>query len=109
MEYLSDQLLASLGLSTATLDLEIPTEAGESSDEVGKKESIYLTQKVQNMICVDGNSFTGMTDAITGAFVYGKLVDKVSGDVYEGPFRRGLRHGPGSVLTMSNGEKFIGR
>ena len=67
-----------------------------------------LTQRVVKR-CPNGDTFSGLCDAITGEPVEGRLVDAKTGEVYEGPFVRGRRHGEGGHSTRpADNAKFFG-
>jgi hypothetical protein len=44
------------------------------------------------------DSFTGLIDGITGELVSGIREYILTGEIYEGPFRHGLRHGNGAIV-----------
>ena len=57
-----------------------------------------LTRRVVKK-CPNGDLFSGLCDAVTGEPVEGRLTDAKTGEVYEGPFVRGRRHGEGALST----------
>ena len=57
----------------------------------------------------NGDKFSGYADAITGEVIHGTKEYNESGDIYEGPFQRGERHGDDALCKMVDGSKFIGR
>ena len=44
------------------------------------------------------DKFTGMIDTITGELVHGKRSYILTGEIYEGPFSNGLRHGDDAIV-----------
>jgi hypothetical protein len=67
-----------------------------------------LARKVQNKKLPNSDIFSGLIDIITGLPLRGQLCNEKTGDVYDGPFYQGIRHGDGAVLTKGDGTKFLG-
>jgi len=63
----------------------------------------WIVRKFQN-----GDRFSGYADGITGEVINGTKEYNASGDIYEGPFQKGERHGNDAVCKMADGSKFIG-
>jgi hypothetical protein len=58
----------------------------------------------------NGDLFSGNVDASTKELLYGRMTYALDMEVYEGPFWRGGRHGPGAMCYKMDGSaKFLGR
>jgi hypothetical protein len=58
----------------------------------------------------NGDLFSGNVDASTKELLYGRMTYALDMEVYEGPFWRGDRHGPGAMCYKMDGSaKFLGR
>eukprot|EP00591_Stephanopyxis_turris_P001834 CAMPEP_0195520128 /NCGR_PEP_ID=MMETSP0794_2-20130614/16196_1 /TAXON_ID=515487 /ORGANISM="Stephanopyxis turris, Strain CCMP 815" /LENGTH=296 /DNA_ID=CAMNT_0040649415 /DNA_START=11 /DNA_END=901 /DNA_ORIENTATION=- len=68
-----------------------------------------LARKVLYRECANGDIFSGYIDGITGELIHGKRKCVLSGEVYEGPFLNGVRHGENAICTTRiTGSKFLG-
>ncbi|KAL3775490.1 hypothetical protein ACHAW5_000235 [Stephanodiscus triporus] len=58
----------------------------------------------------NGDLFSGNVDGVTREPVYGRMTHALEMEVYEGPFRDGMRHGRGATCAKVDGSaKFLGR
>jgi len=56
----------------------------------------------------NGDTFDGLRDVISGEILFGRYTNRVTNEVYTGPFSKGMRHGNGAVFFAFDGSKFIG-
>lgn len=87
-------------------DLFFPSDLDDEHDEIIPKElHVY---KTLHFPC--GDLFSGHVHLETGEMIYGRLTSAREMEVYEGPFRRGKRHGDGAMCVKMDGAgKFLGR
>lgn len=81
--------------------------SSRSTTRSQRSTTTILTRRVVKKLG-NGDLFSGLSDAVTGEPVEGRLTDGKSGEIYEGPFVRGRRHGEGGHSTRLDGSKFFG-
>lgn len=80
--------------STTTNTVSKPTQTVSTGPKI-------VTEKY-----VDGSSYVGEVNGVGNYEGKGKYISN-NGDVYEGEFKSGFKHGQGT-LTYSNGDKYVG-
>lgn len=73
-----------------------------------RPEKSILAKQVVKKVGINGDLFSGLADAVTGEIIHGRLTYSRNGDIYDGPFLQGRRHGDGGILTKLDGSKFLG-
>ena len=98
-----DYYSASTSSSSSSFSNHIINSSSNNTEPLPQKE--FAIRHYPN-----GNLFSGSVDMKTKELVYGRMTYALDMEIYEGPFWKGKRHGPGAVCCKMDGSaKFLGR